>query len=100
MAEYRVIYWKHIPTMVIADENGRQVRVALPPRFQAAVDAYAVADGSTNDAAYSAGWRKGEWQPRDGTPEEVARAVVAELEAAFPTIPIPKRNDDPAGPDG
>ncbi len=100
MAEYRVIYWKHIPAMVIAAENGRQVRVSLSPRFQAAIDAYAMADGSMSDAAYSAGWRKGEWQPRDGTPEEVARAVAAELEAAFPAIPIPKRNGDTAGSDG
>ena len=92
MAEYRIVYWKHIPTMVIATDNGRQARVALPPRFQAAVDAYAMTDGSAGDAAYSAGFRKGEWQRRDGTPEEVAQAVAAELEAAHPTTPMPKRN--------
>lgn len=95
MAEYRIVYWKHIPTMVIATDNGRQVRVALPPRFQAAVDAYAVSDGSASDAAYSAGFHKGEWQQRDGTPEEVAQTVAAELEAAHLTIPIPKRNGSP-----
>ena len=93
MAEYRVIYWKHIPTMVIAAENGQQARVALPPRFQAAVDAYAMAEGTTDDAAYSAGWRKGEWQRREGPPDEVARAVAAELETAYPTIQPPRRNN-------
>lgn len=85
MAEYRVVYWKHIPTGVIAREADKQTRVSLPPRFQAAVDAQAMAEGSTSDSAYSAAWRKGEWQQRDGSPEDVAKAVAAELEAAFDT---------------
>lgn len=83
MAEYRVIYWKHIPTVVIARDGNRQARYSLPPRFQSMIDAVAMAEGSTSDAAYSAGWRKSEWQTRDGTPDEVARKVAAELEAAF-----------------
>lgn len=100
MAEYRVLYWKHIPALVIASENGRQVRASLPPRFQAAIDACAMVEGCTDAAAYSAGWRKGEWQHRDGTPEAVAQAVAAELEAAFPTIPIPRRNGESVGSNG
>ncbi len=95
MAEYRIVYWKHIPTGVIAREGEKQAHVSLPPRFQAAVDAQAMADGTTGDQAYSAGFRKGEWQRRDGTPEEVAQTVAAELEAAHLTIPIPKRNGSP-----
>ncbi len=92
MAKYRVIYWQHIPTMVTAVDagGGREARVALPPRFQAAVDACALAAGLADDERYSAGWRKGPWQARDGAAEAVARAVAAELEAEFKTIPIPK----------
>src|SRR5512144_2701199 len=92
MAKYRVIYWQHIPTMVTAVESdgGREVRVALPARFQAAVDAYATASGAVDDERYSDGWHKGAWQTRDGTAEAVANAVAAELEAEFKTIPIPK----------
>lgn len=71
--------------MVIASENGLQARASLPPRFQAAVDAHAMANGNTDSEAYSAGWRKSEWQQRDGTPEEVAGTVAAELESAFDT---------------
>jgi hypothetical protein len=85
MAEYRVIYWKHIPTVVIARDGGEQSRCALPPRFQAAVDAQAMADGSVSDRAYSAAWRKTDWAPRDGAPDDVAKSVAAELEAAFDT---------------
>ncbi len=94
MAKYRIIYWQHIPTMVTAvDAGDREVRVGLPPRFQAAVDAYATAAGLVDDERYSAGWRKGPWQARDGPAEAVARAVAAELEAAFPTIPMPKPHE-------
>ncbi len=93
MAKYRVIYWKHIPTMVMATEDGEQARVSLPPRFQAAVDAYAMVEGSTDDGAYSAGWRKGPWEERDGSPQEVAKAVAAELEAAHPKIEMPRRKN-------
>ncbi len=85
MTEYHVIYWKHIPTVVIARDGDRQARCALPPRFQAAVDAQAMVDGSTSDRAYSAAWRKSPWQPRDGSADEVARAVALELEAALDT---------------
>ncbi|HZQ06331.1 MAG TPA: virulence factor [Anaerolineae bacterium] len=84
MAEYRVIYWKHIPTLVIAkDGEGPQVRCPLPPRFQAMVDAVAMAEGSISDEDYSAGWRKSEWQTREGKPDQVAKEVAVELEAAF-----------------
>ena len=97
MANYRVIYWEHIPTMVTAvDAQGdREVRVALPPRFQAAVDAYAMANGVRDDEHYSAGWRKGAWQMRDGAAEAVAQAVAAELEAEFKTIPVQKLEERP-----
>lgn len=91
MAKYRVIYWKHIPLVVIASENGEQARVSLSGRFQVAVDAFAMAEGLMDDSSYSAGFRKGPWDERKGLPEEVARAVAAELEAAHPKIEIPRR---------
>ena len=90
MTEYRVIYWKHIPTVVIARDGGKQVRCSLPPRFQAAVDAQAMADGNTADASYSAAFRKSDWTMREGTPDDVAKQVAAELEAAFPIIATSK----------
>lgn len=85
MAEYRIIYWRHIPVMVIASENGVQARASLPPRFQAAVDAHAMATGNIDSKEYSAGWRKSACKQRDGSPEEVAESVAAELESAFDT---------------
>ena len=91
MTSYRVIYWKHIPTMVIASDDDGKARASLPPRFQAAVDAYAMAEGSSDDDSYSAGWHKGPWVEREGSAQEVADAVAAELEAAHPKIRTPRR---------
>ncbi len=91
MARYQVIYWKHIPTMVIATEGEERVRLSLPPRFQAAVDAYAMADGSMADSAYSDGWNKGPWTDREGAPQQVAELVASELEAEHPKIKMPDK---------
>lgn len=84
MAKYQVMFWKHIPAQVkVWDERG-EVKRLLPDRFQAAIDAYAMKDGSTDMDAYLEGWRWSETQERHGSAEDVASAVVTELDAANP----------------
>jgi hypothetical protein len=84
MAKYQVMFWKHIPAHVKAwDEHG-EVKRLLPDRFQAAIDACAMKDGSTEMDAYLEGWRWSETQDRPGSAEEVASAVLTELDAANP----------------
>jgi len=39
-----------------------QVKRMMPDRFQAAIDAYAMKDGSTDMDAYLDGWRWGRWR--------------------------------------
>jgi hypothetical protein len=82
--------------MVIASDGAREARQALPPRFQLAVDAYAMQTGQTEDDVYTEGWRRGEWQERPGEPEAVAAAVAAELEAAFPPSALRPPQQPPA----
>lgn len=84
MAKYQVMYWKHIPAQVKAWEGDEQAKAMLPDYFQAAIDAYAMKDGSTDMDAYLAGWRWGDVEERDGAPREVVGALVAELTAANP----------------
>jgi len=84
MAKYQVMFWKHIPAHVKAWDGKGEVKRLLPDRFQAAIDAYAMKDGSTDMDAYLEGWRWGETQERAGSPEDVASAVVAELDVANP----------------
>jgi len=82
MASYQVMYWKHIPAQVKAWEGETQVKRMLPDRFQVAIDAFAMKDGSTEMDAYLDGWRWGPVEERPGAPDEVVAAVVAELDGA------------------
>jgi cvfA/B/C family virulence factor len=79
------MYWKHIPSQVKAwDGGGAEAKAMLPDYFQAAIDAYAMKDGSTDMDAYLDGWRWGEVEERDGAPGEVVSTLVEELTAANP----------------
>lgn len=84
MASYQVMYWKHIPSQVKAWEGGAEIKRMLPDYFQAAIDAYAMKDASTDMDAYLDGWKWGDVQQRSGSPEEVVNALVEELTAANP----------------
>jgi uncharacterized protein (DUF1501 family) len=84
MTQVQIYYWKDIPYGVRArDANGR-VSKQLPRAFEAAVDAAAMADGQTSASDYQAGFVWSEAEEREGTAEEVAEAVVAELVEAYP----------------
>jgi hypothetical protein len=85
MAEYRVTWWRTIPSLVTArGGNGQTSKSALPDRFQEAIDALAMRTGAADSDAYLAGWEQGEWTVRDGEPAEVATAVARELDEAYP----------------
>ena len=84
MAKYQVMFWKHIPAHVKAWDESGEVKRLLPDRFQAAIDAYAMKDGSTDMDAYLEGWRWSEMQERPGSAEDIAGVVVSELDAANP----------------
>jgi hypothetical protein len=84
MASYQVMYWKHIPSQVMAWEGEAKAKRMLPDYFQAAIDAYAMKDGSTDMDAYLEGWRRGPVEERAGTPEEVINALIEELTASNP----------------
>ena len=84
MAKYQVMFWKHIPAQVKAWDESGEVKRMLPDRFQAAIDAYAMKDGSTGMDTYLEAWRWGDEGERAGSPEDVAGALVKELDAANP----------------
>lgn len=94
MARYRIMYWKHIPQSFIVEGNGQTVKKQLPQRIQNAIDAYAMAAGLTSTSDYAREYKRGDWIERDGSPEEVATALLSELETEFAKIEIPNRNGD------
>ena len=82
----QIMYWHGIPVQVKAKAGRQRVSKQLPLRFMAAVDAAAMASKSVDGDSYSEGFEWGEPKPYEGTPEEAANAVVAELDAAHPEI--------------
>ena len=84
MANYQVMFWKHIPSQVKVWDGATEVKRMMPDRFQAAIDAYAMKDGSTDMDAYLDAYAWGPVEERPGTPEAVLAAVIAELDAANP----------------
>jgi len=81
MATYRILYWRDIPSQIRAEDEAGDVNVALPAKFMERIDAQAAALGLTGADDYLAQWRWSEEEERDGSAEDVADAVRAELEA-------------------
>jgi hypothetical protein len=84
VAKYQVMYWKHIPSQVKAWDGESEAKRMLPDYFQAAIDAYAMKDGSTDMDAYLEGWRWGPVEERAGQAQEMIAVLVEELTAAHP----------------
>ena len=84
MASYQVMYWRHIPSQIKAWDGDAEVKRMLPEYFQAAIDAYAMKDGSTDMDAYLDGWKWGSVEERDGAPDEVMQKLIEELTEANP----------------
>jgi hypothetical protein len=91
MARYRVFYWRHIPSSIVVEGEGRTIKKQLSQKIQNGIDAYAMATGITSSDEYSAQYKRGDWIERAGSPEEVAEAVLSELETEFAKIEIPRR---------
>lgn len=87
MADFQVLYWREIPSMVKATDAGGEASVRLPERFHDAIDDTAMRVGATDTEAYLAGWHWGPIQVRSGAAREVAEAVAADLAASTP-LPI------------
>lgn len=86
MASYQILYWHDIPVQVKATEGRTRSSASLSTRFQEAVDQAAMVAGMIDSDDYTEVFRWGDAQARTGTPEEVAKAVAAELELMYETI--------------
>ena len=84
MAEYQVLYWRDIPSLVKATDAATEVSTRLPQRFQDAIDDAAMRAKATDAEAYLADWHWGPTQERPGAASEVAEVVAADLTASTP----------------
>lgn len=91
MAKYRITYWKEIPQSFTVEGDGRSVKKQLSQKVQNKIDAYAMAVGATGTTEYAKEFKRGAWTERDGSPEEIAEMLLAELEAEAAKIAIPRK---------
>ena len=86
MARYRIVHWKEIPSLVEAVDGDRTARLQLSQKFQDLIDALAMRENATEGDTYLEGWSCGDWIERQGSPDDVAHAVAAELEEGFQAL--------------
>ena len=75
-----MVYWKEIPVQVQAEDANGRVSRQLEDRFQQAVDAVAMQDGSEGTDEYLDGWGFGPYKDGEGTAKSAAEAVAVKLE--------------------
>ncbi|HEX3744402.1 MAG TPA: virulence factor [Bryobacteraceae bacterium] len=81
MATYKILYWQEIPSQVKAEDDQDDVNIPLSQRFMERVDRMAMQRGLQGTDDFLEQWHWGEEEEREGTAQDVAAAVVAELEA-------------------
>jgi hypothetical protein len=86
MATVQILYWHDIPVQVKASEGRERRSMALSDRFQEAVDRAAMIVGVIDSDDYTDLYEWSAPQEREGSPNEVAAAVAAELEAQYTEI--------------
>ena len=83
-SSYQIVYWREIPAQVKVKAGRERASQPLSERFQEAIDAAAMRAGLVGTDDYLAEWRTVDGGERTGAPAEVAPALAAELEAAYP----------------
>ncbi len=86
MSRYTITRWQDIPAVVEAKAGRQRHKIQLSERFQKLIDHVAMRKKLVGTDDYLAMWSKGDSQQRDGSPEQVAREVAAELESCFDEI--------------
>lgn len=78
---YKILYWQEVPSQIKAEDERDEVTLSLDPRFMERIDQLATQRGLLRTDDYLAQWQWSEEQQREGTAEEVAQAIKAQLES-------------------
>ena len=78
---YKILYWQEVPSQIKAEDERDEVTLSLPPRFMERIDLLAAKRGLQGADDYLAQWQWSDEQQRAGSAQDVAAAVIAELEA-------------------
>lgn len=79
MAKKTIIYWRDIPSQVLAQSGRTRKKAVLSPRFQQAIDSAAMRAGKGSSDLYLAEWRRVS-SPVNVTPSDLNGDVENELQ--------------------
>lgn len=82
-ASLTILYWRDIPTQVVARAGRANAKAELPRRFMEAVDSAAMRAGLFNSDDYLSHWRRGEPSPCGDDLDKAVADAVALLDAAY-----------------
>lgn len=84
MVKKVLIYWRDIPSQVIAQRGRKREKVMLTARFQEAIDRAAMRAGKGSSDAYMEEWRRDtSMVETDSDLRQFAEAEAARLESEF-----------------
>jgi hypothetical protein len=83
MGSVTIIYWRDIPSQVIAKAGRKSAKRELPERFIKAIDAAAMRSGAESTDAYLADWRRVDAGACGDDLEAEAEAAAAKLDAGY-----------------
>ena len=89
----RIMYWKEIPVQVQATDDSETQSLQLEPRFQEAVDAVSMMEGSYGSDEYLDAWEWGEYTEIQGELSEVLKLVADRYNKGMPRDFVSKLRD-------
>jgi Virulence factor len=100
VASLTILYWRDIPSQVIAKSGRSSAKRELSERFIRAIDAAAMRSGAKSDDAYLAEWRRGDPVPCGDDLEKEASAAAERLEKEYDThrLAVLAKHDGREGP--
>ncbi len=81
MARYKVLYWQEVPTQIKVEDDEDELTVMLDDRLMKLIDILAAQRGLQSADDYLAQWKWSDEEEREGSAQEVAAEVKAELES-------------------
>ena len=83
MAKLITVFWRDIPSQVMARKGRDTRKILLSERFQEAIDRAAMRAGKGSSDAYMSEWRRETISSDDADLEAAVQARAQELEAGF-----------------
>ncbi len=80
VSTFKVLYWQEIPSQIkVEDDAGNEISMELGQKMVEHIDAEAQKRGFTDGDSYTAQWKWGDEEERQGSAQDVAEALKQEL---------------------